>query len=869
MIHRFTLLFGLLFWGFIANGQISKTLEQKVLVGEGNFIPLRVEFITTVDFDALESSFIQNQITVNQRPRIVNRVLMKQAQASQASAKALLSSFGENQVKSISSFYIANIMVVEATAEVAQALARLPEVSYIDWAGDEFLMHDPIIDSDLNGPEVVNGTEPGLVAINAPAMWKLGYTGRGRMVYNYDTGVWPTHPSFKDRFLGNFAPLSQSWYGLIREYPDGRISDHGTHTLGTIAGLDTATNDTIGVAFGSYWIANDYVASTVAALPPLAQMIAAFEWALNPDGDTTTSDDIPDVINNSWRWRDDPDTVHCGGFVVQLMNAIEAAGMANVFSGGNSGPNNSSVNSPQRINTSKVNTFSVGSIDGNQTFPYPISNFSTRGPSQCPGSGSLLIHPEVVAPGQNVRSAWGTNGYNTISGTSMAAPHVSGAVLLLKEAFPQLSGAQLMQALYTSAIDMGVTGEDNTYGNGLIDVYAAYQLLALSHTAVNPNDVSWDVSIKEISHPTGGEVTCDELYYPEIIIQNLGDSAVGSVDISYWLNGVLGASSPITIATPNLLSNGAIDTVSLPNPIALTTNGEYEFAVSVSIGKPEYDEVNNQRIIRFNKRGLTTLPFYEDFETGISGLNWFIKNDDALTSWDSVSVAGWQGNTYAAYLNLKDYLPRLSQKDGLWSPILQLPSAPLLQLSFDVAYQQLGTIGFVQDTFKVYASTDCGQTFPHLLHSKTGSDLSSTGVLGANFEPSSRSDWRRDNIDLSTFSGQEVMLSFVGVNRKGNNLYLDNISVYEGLWDPVSIAESEVNVFSLFPNPATESIQIAASKETVGDLYITIMDANGRVVEQRQMAVNQSFKIGQLAPGLYLVKVMQGKSVEHIKLIKE
>ena len=116
------------------------------------------------------------------------------------------------------------------------------------------------------------------------------------------------------------------------------------------------------------------------------------------------------------------------------MNAIEAVGIANVFSGGNSGPNNSTVNSPQRINTSEVNTFCVGSVNGNTSFPYNISNFSTRGPTQCSGTGSLLIHPEVVAPGQNVRSAWEQNSFNTISGTSMAAPHVSGAILLLKEA---------------------------------------------------------------------------------------------------------------------------------------------------------------------------------------------------------------------------------------------------------------------------------------------------------------------------------------------------------------------------------------------------------------------------------------------------
>ena len=296
----------------------------------------------------------------------------------------------------------------------------------------------------------------------------------------------PNHPAFSNRFIGSRFPMQQSWIGYFNSFPNGSIQNHGTHTLGTIAGLVESTNDTIGVAFGSYWIANDFVTSTVQALPPIVNMIEAFQWALNPDNDTSTTEDIPDVINNSWRWYDGNDTTHCQGFVVNLMNAIEAAGIANVFSGGNSGPNNSSVNSPQRINTSEVNTFCVGSINGNISFPYPISNFSTRGPSQCSSSGSLAIHPEVVAPGQNVRSAWEQNNFNTISGTSMAAPHVSGAILLLKEAFPFLSGEELLWALYLSAVDLGTPGEDNIYGMGMIDVHAAFQHLSQIHNPVDP-----------------------------------------------------------------------------------------------------------------------------------------------------------------------------------------------------------------------------------------------------------------------------------------------------------------------------------------------------------------------------------------------
>lgn len=853
----------------VTHGQISEQLLRKMEATPLQHIPVRVNFNVTVDLVALQNQFQLESTPLENRQRILNRVLIKQAENSQAEAKKLLRDLDKEAIKSGHFFYICNVLVAEVTPHVIWKLAQLHEVNYIDWAGDTLVINDPIIQSSVHKTEAINGKESGLAAINAPAMWQLGYTGRGTKVYNYDTGVWPNHPAFRDRFLGNFTTLNESWYGLLHAKPDGRIGNHGTHTLGTIAGLDTANNDTIGVAFGTYWMANDFVASTVALLPPLADMLGAFEWALNPDGDTTTTHDIPDVINNSWRWRDDPDTVHCGGFIVQLMNAIETAGIANVFSGGNSGPSNSSVSSPQRINTSKANTFSVGSVDGNQAFPYPISNFSTRGPSQCPATGNLSIHPEVVAPGQNVRSAWGFNGYNTISGTSMAAPHVSGAILLLKEAFPQLTGAQLLQALYTSAVDLGANGEDNIFGNGMIDVHAAFQLLSVTYTPVNPNTVNNDVAIQEILLGNRSELVCATNINPKVIVQNLGNQAITSINITYWLDGVLLSLSPITLSTPLLKQHGDFDTLVLPNPITLISGNEQELKIRISTTNPDYDLVNNQRIVRFNTRLSVVLPFIEDFENGINASEWFVKNEDVQLTWDTTNVSGWSGNRKAAYLNFKQYSPAESQQDELWSKPIVIPNGAAAKLSFDVAYQQPGTISFMQDTLKISVSTDCGESFTQEIYNKSDATLTTTGTTGSVFIPASQSDWRRETIDMSAFAGKEIIVAFIGVNRRGNNLYLDNISLYDVQIDPLSTAQEPLKEFAVFPNPGTDYIKINALSNPSIELNIQVYNVNGRqVFEKKNYSNNSLLNLKALSKGLYTVRISNREKTEFVKFIK-
>lgn len=815
---------------------------------------IRIEFIDNVDCYALNHDFKQQRLDLKERPKVVIQQLQQQAALSQEPIVELVQGELADDVSYFQPFWIVNTIILKANADAIDALSHISTVSLIDIEDSDIIPHDEIIREEVSNERSPNGVEAGIVAINAPAMWALGYTGRGRLVYDYDTGVWPTHPAFADRFLAHRYPMEQCWTGFFSDIPNGNISDHGTHTLGTMAGLVEATNDTIGVAFGSYWIANDFVTSTVEALPPLAAMMGAFEWALNPDGDINTTEDIPDVINNSWRWRDDPDTVQCAGMVVNLMNAIEAAGIANIFSGGNSGPDNTTVNAPQRINTSEVNTFSVGSVNGNGSFPYPISGFSTRGPSQCPSGGnlSLEIHPEVVAPGQNVRSAWGTDDFNTISGTSMAAPHVSGAVLLLKEAFPYLSGEDLMWALYQTAVDLGDPGEDNTFGMGIIDVFAAYQQLAQTNTPVDPTDVPWDLEITSATDPSENGITCDGAFATTVTFKNRGDNTITSVLFEIDING----NAPQTAMWNGSLAAGESTTFALPT-ISTTDYGAIGLNILASIvGQPnEYDHYNNRWRINYNRREPRTLPFTDDFDGGFEPNDWLVKNEDGSTTWDTVATAGLPWNSFSASVPLYSYNPRLNQRDGLISPLLEIPqTTEPVWLLFDVAYQVRSTSNSIRDTLQILVSTDCGTDFNELIYDKSGEALGTRDTNQSNFVPMFEWDWRRDSVDISQFAGEDILLQFQTINRKGNNVYIDNLKVFTGNTEPAGI-EDYSTLVSLYPNPTSGDLFVRSEENDMTLNNFRVLNLLGEEMRLEFTSTSSQIiaKTQQLPPGVYIL----------------
>lgn len=380
----------------------------------------------------------------------INRSLREKADTTQRSLKKFLQ---HKNVRKIRPYWIFNGMAVTLRADQVEELAARPEVQSVRLDG--------VLTLPLPSLSLAGSPEWNLNAIHAPALWELGYTGTGVVIAGMDTGVDYLHPDLETRWRGGdnswFDPRGQT---IVPYDSDG----HGTGTMGIMVGGD-AGGTSIGVAPGARWIAVKVFADDGKA--SYSDIHSGFQWLLDPDGNPDT-DDLPDVVNNSWG-LDAPG--ECFDVFQQDIQALRAFDVAVVFAAGNTGPAGSTSISPANYPES----FAAGAVDSNLS----VANFSARGSSTCDGA----IFPEIVSPGVNIRTADLTGGgifpnsYRTASGTSFAAPHVAGAMALLLQADPELTVNELEALLVQSAVDLGVAGEDNAYGYGLLDLAAAYALL--------------------------------------------------------------------------------------------------------------------------------------------------------------------------------------------------------------------------------------------------------------------------------------------------------------------------------------------------------------------------------------------------------
>jgi len=384
------------------------------------------------------------------RREIVNKFKNK-AKFTQKSLKRLLK---KNEIEVTKELWLINSLAVNLPIKLVSKIASYPGVKVVK------------LDAKI-GLSAFTAGSPGtpewnLDAVNVGALWSEGVTGQGVVVGSMDTGVDVNHADLSSRWRGG----SNSWFDPYGEYATPHDADgHGTQTTSVIVGGD-AGGTVIGMAPDAQWIAakifDDYGYATFSSIH------AAFQWMMDPDGDPDT-DDAADIVNNSWNMETTYNL--CESEFQADIDSLRAAGIAVVFAAGNAGPYAASSLSP----ANNTGSLATGAVDETLYIEF----YSSRGPSSCGGG----IFPQIVAPGSDILTADLTFGgiipysYAYSTGTSFASSHVAGALALLLSGVPSSTLIEREAALQQSAVDAGVSGEDNEYGWGILDVGAAYELL--------------------------------------------------------------------------------------------------------------------------------------------------------------------------------------------------------------------------------------------------------------------------------------------------------------------------------------------------------------------------------------------------------
>lgn len=415
-------------------------------------------------------SSIRQISDIDERRTAAYQMLVQHANETQAGLRNTLDNFGVEYTP----YYLVNAIEVRGGTIVRLYLSTRPEVDRVIPSPRLRPVSSDVSFLAMSGAESApTGVQWNVSMIGADKVWEeFGVHGEGIVIGQSDSGADVNHPELKQTYRGNANGDDYNWLdpwnGKPSPYDEG---GHGTHTLGIIVGQNG-----IGIAPGATWFAcanlNRNLANPALYLDCMQFMLAPFPQDGDPlsDGDPTLA---ADVLNNSWGC---PELEGCDpNALLDAANHLRDAGIFVVVSTGNDGPNCNTVNAPLSLYDS---VFSVGAIDGSGDMAF----FSSRGPVTADGSGRMK--PDIAAPGVGIFSSLPGGTYGSNSGTSMAGPHVAGAVALLWSADPSLVGdidrteQLLIQAAdpYTGSTAVGCfTGDvpNAAYGYGVLDVYEA------------------------------------------------------------------------------------------------------------------------------------------------------------------------------------------------------------------------------------------------------------------------------------------------------------------------------------------------------------------------------------------------------------
>ncbi|MBP6977832.1 MAG: PKD domain-containing protein [Bacteroidales bacterium] len=277
----------------------------------------------------------------------------------------------------------------------------------------------------------------------------------------------------------------------------------------------------------------------------------------------------------------------------------------------------------------------------------------------------------------------------------------------------------------------------------------------------------------------------------------------------------------------------------------------------------------------FISAGGTPLSFEETFEDGFTTKGWSILNPDDEITWDIATVAGTTPGNKAAYVDIRSYTD-LRERDQLISPPLDFSAYSYVTMTFKHAYTQYYTS--ITDSLIIYISDDCQETWTRIL--ALGEDGSENFIthppMNTKFVPQSAEDWcgastgpACNMVDLTPWAGKtDIRIMFECYSFFGNNLYLDNIVIYNS----VGISPQEdKSILTIYPNP-TGGLLNVKFEETGDNAYLRILNLQGQRIREIHIlpgTLSLPLDLSDCPRGLYLLEFGNDKTVITRKLMLE
>jgi len=361
--------------------------------------------------------------------------------------------------------------------------------------------------------------------------------------------------------------------------------------------------------------------------------------------------------------------------------------------------------------------------------------------------------------------------------------------------------------------------------------------LTTSPGSQDPVPVPNDLGLRKILSP---DITsCGGTIIPSVEVRNYGTNTITSAQIEFKLDGV---SKQIKNASLNL-SALAITNIEF-DPINLAAPGSNLVTFEILLTNGTTDGKASDNLISHTSKipPFANAPLFEFFNS--SPADWTITNPDLRQTWQNITANNGEANNKAMYINFYDYEEK-GVIDQLKSPVLNLNSIPTAVLSFDISHANFPGAS-LSDRLKIIVISNCDADLSNgvEIFNKSGTELATTSTTASSFAPTNAAQWRTESISLTPFKESgKIQIAFVAQNGNGNNLYLDNVFIFENKIDvaliDISSPSPVINVLNTSPevriqNQGSTTISSVKIETKVNGGVSSIKDFTGFILTTGQ-----------------------------------